>query len=95
MDHHPNNAHKVYYTLTNLTGTSARIIRTGDNRYYNFINKCEVFPNQKAKYSLTINKTTSNDIFIGFCTEKGMGNIDNYSYAESVYYRCYSAGYLY
>jgi hypothetical protein len=96
IDHHQKNAHKKYYTLTNLTGTSARITRTGENRkYYNFVNQCKVLPNQKAKYSLTVNKTKNSIIMIGFCTEKGLGNIDNHYHAESAYYFCWGAGYLY
>ena len=31
---------------------------------------------------------------VGFCTEKGLGNKDNYSHAESVYYFCNGNGYL-
>jgi hypothetical protein len=38
IDHHPNNSHKVHYVLTNMTGTSARITRIGENKYYNFVN---------------------------------------------------------
>jgi hypothetical protein len=59
-----------------LTETSARITRKGeDGEWYNFVNKCEVLPNQKAEYSLTINKTISSNILIGFCTEKGWETI--------------------
>jgi hypothetical protein len=32
---------------------------------------------------------------VGFCTEKGLGNIDNYSHAESVYYYCTGPGFFY
>jgi hypothetical protein len=32
---------------------------------------------------------------VGFCTEKGLGNINNYQHAESAYYYCLGAGYLY
>jgi hypothetical protein len=33
---------------------------------------------------------------VGFCTEKGLGNIDNHRHAESAYYYCYAgAGFLY
>jgi hypothetical protein len=94
VGHHPNNAHKKYYTLTNLTGTSARITRIGVEGYYNFVNKCEILPNQKAKYSLTINITKNNYIYVGFCTEKGLGNINNQGHAESAYYSC-AIGYVF
>jgi hypothetical protein len=93
IDHHPDNAHKQYYSLKNLTARLTRITRIGEDRkWYNFVNKCEVLPNQKAKYSLTF-KTTSK-ILIGFCTEKGLGNINNFKHAESAYYQCYSPAYL-
>jgi hypothetical protein len=95
IDHHPNNAHKVYFTLTNLTGTSARITCIADSGYYNFVSKCEVLPNQKAKYSLTVNKTKSSSILVGFCTEKGLGNNCNHMNAESAYYFCSGVDYLY
>jgi hypothetical protein len=53
------------------------------------MNNYEILPNQKIKFSLTINKTADSHIMIGFCTEKGLGNINNYGNAESAYYYCY------
>jgi hypothetical protein len=88
LGHHPNNLHKQYYTLTWSSSTSAKVSRIGENGWYNFVNNCEILPNQKAKYSLTINKTAGSNIMIGFCTEKGLGNINNYQNAESAYYYC-------
>jgi hypothetical protein len=79
IGHHLNNAHKNHYTLKNLTATLTRITRKGDDsEWYNFVNKFEVLPNQKTKYSLTINKTADSQIMIGFCTEKGLGNKNHY-----------------
>jgi hypothetical protein len=69
------------YTLTNVPVTLVRIIRRGENGWYNYMNKCEILPNQKAKYSLTINKTRDSSIMVGFCTEKGMGNVNNQNHA--------------
>jgi hypothetical protein len=94
IDHHPDNSHKIYYTLTNVTETSALISRIGDNsKCYNFVNKCEILPNQKVSYSVTIKKTVNKQVLIGFCTEKGLGSIDFFKHAESAYYFC--AGNLY
>lgn len=88
-----NNPHKEKYILINQTLSSAKIIKTGtDNKYYNFVNKSEVIPKQKTKYSVKIIKAANSLLMIGFCTEKGLGNINNHNSVESAYYCCY--GYL-
>jgi hypothetical protein len=32
---------------------------------------------------------------VGFCTEKGLGNIRNWGHAESAYYSCWGIGFLF
>ena len=84
-----NNPHKDKYILINQTLNSAKVIRTGaDNKYYNFVNKSEVIPKQVTKYSVKILKAANSLLMIGFCTEKGLGNINNHNSVESAYYCC-------
>jgi hypothetical protein len=47
-----------YYRLKKLKTGLTRITRRGEDfKGYRFISEYEILPNQKAKYSLTINKT--------------------------------------
>ena len=80
----------LHYALTNSTATSAKLARVGggSNWYYNFVNRSEVLPDQQAKYAVKIAKATNSYLYVGFCTEKGLGNTCNYQHAESVYYYC-------
>ena len=95
LAHHPKNAHSQYFTLSKTGLTSAKIVKKGYDaqRYYNFVNAGEILPNQTAKYNLKINKTESKYIFVGFCTNAGLGNMTSYGQPESAYY--FSAGEIY
>jgi hypothetical protein len=73
----------------------AKITRIEENGWYNFVNKCEILPNLKAKYSFTLKKTKDTSIMVGFCTEEGLGITENYIHAGSAYLYCWDIGYLY
>jgi hypothetical protein len=75
--------------------SSLKLNRTGKNGYYNFVNRFGIHPGQKAKYSVKVSKATNNWALIGFCTEKGLGNMNNFNHVESFYYYCYNIGYLF
>ena len=85
---HPSNSHNQFYTLSKTGATSAKIVYKGNNVWYNFVNAAEILPNQTAKYNLKINKLNNYRIMLGFCTNAGLGNIDNYDHPESAYYWC-------
>lgn len=42
IGHHPANSHKEKFTLVNISATTARLTRVGDNGYYNFANKFKI-----------------------------------------------------
>ena len=74
--------------LSKTGKNSAKIDYKGDGYWYNFVNAAEILPNQTAKYSLKIDKTQHKWIMVGFCTNAGLGNTDNYCHPESAYYYC-------
>lgn len=84
------------FSIKNSTDGYARIEKEllDDNFYCNFVNKTEILVGQKVKYSINIVSVTDSYLLIGFCSEKGLGNKDNYNHAESVYYNCRKNGYL-
>jgi hypothetical protein len=65
------------------------LVRQGENeKWYNFVNGFEILPQQTAKYTVSITKTTNKYIMVGFCTGAGLGDINNYLHPESAYYYC-------
>lgn len=86
INHHPKNAHKTYYHITQGEGFSN--IKCSGDGYYNFVNTTEIIPGETGKYTIKIIKAKINNMMIGFCTERGFGNVNNFSNNESVYYWC-------
>lgn len=92
FSHHHNNLHKFYFTLNKVTPKCCRLIRNGEDGGYNYVNGFKLPLNSKSKYTILIKRTHNGHIFIGFCTEKGLGR--KLCSNQSLYYYCGGQGKL-
>ena len=90
IGNHPENPHKGLYSLTSITGISAKVHRAGDNGWFSFANKYEIAPGHRARYSLRVNKVTNNALMFGFCAEKSFGGKRNFEHPETAYFDCFN-----